>query len=84
MTNSNLATVNITYSGKNADLLQPVPFDGTDQDIKAWAKEAILSGSAPGIIVSSVDLADFMVERFSATDENPYNRIMIRAKTPFG
>ena len=79
------ARVNVTYSGENGDLPDPVLFDSTDGDVKGWLTEAITGGNIPGIPADAgVDLTDFVVERFEANDEVAYNRIMVRPKTPFG
>jgi len=78
------ARLNITVNGMNGDLLDPVMFDATDDDIKNWATEAVSNGDVPGIeAVPNVDFTDFVVDRFTANDEQP-NRIFIRPKTPFG
>ena len=77
------ARVNITWQGQNGELPDPVAFDATDGDVRQWASEAIRSG-IPGITAdASVNLQDFVVDRFAAKDDQP-NRIMIRPKTPFG
>ena len=34
------ARVNVTHGGKNGDLGEPVMFQSTDADIKAWVTEA--------------------------------------------
>jgi len=79
------ARVNVTWSGQNGDLGDPVLFDSTDADVKGWLTEAIAGGSIPGIDPDpNVDLGDFVIDRFAANDEVPYNRIMVRPKTPFG
>jgi hypothetical protein len=77
--------VNITYSGLNGDLPDPVSFDAVDSDVKQWVTEALRTGGIPGIpIQPAADLADFVIDRFSATNVSPFNRMMIRPKTPFG
>lgn len=83
--NDNVAKVNITISGNNGDLLEPVPFSATDAEIKSWVTEAVLNGSVPGIPATpNVDLSDFVVDRFSPTEARPYSLIILRPKTPFG
>ena len=78
------ARLNITWGGQNGDLDAPVRYDATDAEIKAWATEAIRGGT-PGITAApNVNLNDFVVERFAATADVPYNRIVVRPKTPFG
>ena len=79
-----MARVNVTYSGHNGDLPDPVPYDGTDADIKGWVTEAVRFGGVPGIPANpNANFQDFVVDRFPATAELP-NRISLRPKTPFG
>lgn len=78
------AILNITVNGQNGELPQPVFFDATDVDVKAWAAEAVRNGNVPGIDADpNVDFRDFVVDRFSAKDTLPA-RLVIRPKTPFG
>lgn len=78
------ARINITHGGHNGDLPDPVSYDATDADIKAWVTEAVRGGSVPGIPAApNANFADFVVDRFPATGDLP-NRISIRPKTPFG
>jgi len=82
---ANEARVNVTYAGGNGDLPDPVSFDAADGDVKGWIAEALRGGGVPGITVNgAVDLTDFVVDRFTATDVRPYNLIQLRPKTPFG
>ncbi|MEL6180390.1 MAG: hypothetical protein AAFS10_15635 [Myxococcota bacterium] len=79
------AHVNITFSGQNGDMQDPVPFDATDHQIKAWVLEAVKSGSVAGIAQHrTASLGDCVVDRFPATTQVPYNRIFVRPRTPFG
>ena len=79
------ARVNITYNGENGDLPDPVFYDSSDSDIKAWVTEAVKAGSVPGIPADEhADFNDFVVDRFTANAERDYNLIQIRPKTPFG
>jgi len=79
------ARVNVTWSGCNGDLPDPVQFDAGDADIRSWVTEALQGGSVPGIPASpQVDLTDHIVERFEATDSRPVKMIFIRPKTAFG
>lgn len=81
---ANQARVNITWKGNNADLPDPVPYDATEGDVKQWVTEAVRAG-IPGIPADpTADFRDFVVDRFAANDVTPYNRLMIRPKTPFG
>lgn len=78
------ARLNITFGGANGDLIDPVAYDLPDADIRRMATEAVQNGSIPGIAqAGNANFADFVVERFPATDELP-NRVMLRPKTPFG
>lgn len=79
------ARLNITWQGSNGDLPDPVTFDAADGDLFQWAAEAVRGGDVPGIPADpNVNLRDFVVRRFPATQDVPYNRIMIHPKTPFG
>jgi hypothetical protein len=79
------ARLNISYGGQNGDLPDPVSFDSTDGDVKAFAQEAVRNGSVPGINADpTASFEDFVVDRYTATEEVDYNRLMLRPKTPFG
>lgn len=81
----NQARINVTWRGMNGDLPDTVLFDATDADIKAWVTEAVRTGSIPGIAADpTIDLTDFVVDRFGPNETAPYNRIFVRSKTPFG
>lgn len=82
---ANQARVNVTWAGKNGDLPDPVSFDATDGDVKQWITEAVRNGNVPGIDGDpTADFKDFVVERYNATADVPYNRLFVRPKTPFG
>lgn len=79
------ARLNITWQGNNGDLPDPVSFDAADGDVFQWAAEAVRGGGVPGIPADpDVTFRDFVVRRFAATADVPYNRLMIHPKTPFG
>ncbi len=79
------ARVNVTYAGANGDLPDPMSYDASDADIKAMLTEALRTGGIPGITAqAAANLTDFVVDRFAATAEVPFNRLMVRPKTPFG
>lgn len=79
------ARVNVTFGGNNGDLPDPVAFDATDADIRQWVTEAVQTGGVPGIAANEgADFADFVVDRFAASEARPYNLIQVRPKTPFG
>jgi uncharacterized protein (DUF2236 family) len=79
------ARVNVTYMGSNGDLPDPVKYDATDAEILGWVTEAIRTGGVPGIPEdANANLTDFVVDRFGPSEPTPYNRLMVRPKTPFG
>jgi hypothetical protein len=79
------ARVNCTFHGGNGDLPDPVSFDATDADVKAWVTEALRTGGIPGIAADpEADLTDYVIDRFAATDVRPFALIQARPKTPFG
>lgn len=78
------AQLNITWQGQNGDLPDPVPYNATDEEIKAMAAEAIGTGYVPGIREGAANFNDFVVDRFNATEDRPFNRVVVRPKTPFG
>ena len=79
------ARINITFSGQNGDLRDPVLFQATDADIKAWVTEAVRTGGVPGIAAATdADFSDFVVDRFAATEVRSWNLLCLRPKTPFG
>ncbi|MEQ1501227.1 MAG: hypothetical protein ABMB14_03310 [Myxococcota bacterium] len=79
------ARLNVTWNGQNGDLPDAVSFRASDAEIKAWAVEALRNGDVPGIAADRrATLDGFVVDRFSATREIPYNRLFVRPKTPFG
>ena len=81
----NEARVNVTFSGSNGDLPDPVMFQATDGDIKAWVTEAVRNGGIPGIPAApNADFSDFVIDRFAATEARPYALLSVRPKTPFG
>lgn len=81
---NHMARLNITWSGQNADLTDPISADLDDAAVKAQAKEAVIAG-LPGIRAdTNVDFTDFVVDRFPADAENPTNRVMLRPKTAYG
>ena len=82
---NNEARVNVTYAGQNGDLPDTVWAQASDGDIRAWATEAVASGSILGIRATpSANFSGFVVDRFRATRDRPYNLIQLRPKTPFG
>jgi hypothetical protein len=79
------ARVHVTYNGEEGTLPDPVSFDATDGDVRAWVTEAVRTGGIPGIPADPhATFQDFVVERFTAKADRPYNKLQIRPKTPFG
>ena len=79
------ARVNVTYAALNGDLIDAMAFDATDADIKAMLTEALRGGSVRGIPAqANPDLTNYVIDRFPATGERPWNYIMCRPKTAFG
>ena len=78
-----MGRLNITFAGSNGDLGDFVAMDASDADIKAWATEAVRSGSVPGIAQAQADFTNFVVERFNAEGDLP-DRVFLRPKTAYG
>ena len=79
------ARLNVTWSGENGHLPDPVHVDTTDEELLTMVAEAIAGGDIPGIDAdANANLEGFVVNRYAATDEIPYARIFVRPKTPFG
>lgn len=78
------ARLNITINRQNGDYPDLVDYEATDGDLKQILTEGVRTGYIPGIDAdANVDLTDFVVDRFPATEELP-PRLMVRPKTPFG
>jgi len=78
------ASLNITYSGQNGDLADPVLFDLADDQVRAIATEAVRAGGVRGVDAHpTADFSDFVVDRVAAHDGLPH-RLLLRPKTPFG
>jgi len=79
------ARLGITWSGQYGELPDTVAYASADGDIFQFATEAVRGGDVPGIRADvGVNFRDFVVERFVATADRPYNLIQLRPKTPFG
>lgn len=80
-----MARLNITINGQQGDLPDLVSFDTTDVDLRRVATEAVRQGYVPGIDASeNVNFTDFVVDRFPARGDVPFNRLSLRPKVPFG
>src|SRR5688572_13566728 len=80
-----MAKLTITYGGQQGDLPELVAYDSTDADLKQVATESVRDGHIPGIDAApGVDFKDFVVDRFPARQDVPFNRLSLRPKTPFG
>ena len=78
------AVVTVAYDGKQGELVDPVNFEATSQDVIQMVTEALHTGSVRGIpAYPSADLTDYVVDRFAANEEYP-NRLTLRPKVPFG
>lgn len=78
------ALLNITFNRQNGFLPDPVPFDMSDDELKFAATEVVHAG-IPGIAAApEADFGDYVIDRFPATEDRPYNLLMMRPKTPFG
>jgi hypothetical protein len=81
----NEAVVNVTWAGNNGDLKDPVPFDATDAEIRNWVTESVQTGGVTNIPAdANANFMDFVVYRHKATEETPFNRLILHPKTPFG
>lgn len=81
----NMARLTITFGGQQGDLPEPVSYDSTDADLKQGAMEAVRAGDIPGIDADpDADFTDFVIDRFEARNDVPFNRLALRPKTPFG
>ncbi len=81
----NQARVNVTYAGENGDLPDTVSRDATDGDVLQIVVEAVRTGGVRGIKANAnVDFEGYVIERFKPDADYPYNRMMIRPKTPYG
>lgn len=81
----NEARLNITWGGQNGDLVDPIPFDASDADVRQFAMEAVRDGSVAGIVAEmNPDFSNFVVDRFPANENTPYPRVFLRPKTSFG
>lgn len=82
---ANEAIVNVTWAGNNGDLRDPVSFDSTDEQVRAWVTEAVRDGGVANIATDpNANFTDFVIDRYASSEETPYNRIFLRPKTPFG
>lgn len=79
------ARVNVTWSGNNGDMPEPVEFDASEANVRRWVTEAIQNGTIPGIPADpEVDLSNFVIERLAATEVRPFNQVLVRPKVSFG
>lgn len=79
------ARLNVTWDGQNGDLVDPVPVNASDTDIRDWAAEAVRTGSIPGIPADrNADFHDFVVDRHGPNEVRSWSAYFVRPKTPFG
>jgi hypothetical protein len=82
---ADMAKLTITFGGQQGDLPDLVAYDSTDGDLKQVASESVRTGYIPGIDGDQeADFTDFVVDRYPARDDIPFNRLALRPKTPFG
>ncbi len=79
-----MATINVTYNGRSADL--PIDIDPTasDTELKQIAAELIASGEVPQLPFYDFSvraLRNYVVDRFRS---GRGQRIYLRPKVPFG
>lgn len=80
-----MARLTITFNDMQGDLPDLVPFDATDEDLKQMAMECIRDGYVPGIDADpNANFANYIVDRFPAREDIPWNRLSMRPKTEFG
>lgn len=80
-----MARLSITVNGQQGDLGDLVSYDMTDGDLRHVATEAVRAGNVPGIdAVANINFTDFVVDRFPARQDVPFNRLSLRPKVPFG
>ena len=80
-----MAKLNITFNGENGDLPDLVSYDATDADIRQMATESVRYGYVPGIEANALaNFDNFVVERYPAKEDVPFNRIVLRPKSEFG
>lgn len=78
------ARLGITWNGQYGELPDPISYNASEADVRRYATEAV-QGGIPGITANAgANFNDFVVERFNATGDRPYNLIQVRPKTPFG
>ena len=76
---------NVTWSGQNGDLPDPIAYDLPDADVIRNLNEVLRAGGIPGITADpNANLTGFVVDRFEAKDDMPYRRMAVRPKTAFG
>lgn len=79
------AVVNVTFGGQNGELVDPVAYDSSDEQIKRFVAEVLATGEVRGITATAeANLNDFKVDRYPPTEARRHNLIMVRPKTPFG
>lgn len=80
-----MAKLTITFGGQQGDLPDLVAYDSNDADLKQVATESVRQGYVPGIDAApDADFRDFVIDRFPARQDVPFNRLSLRPKTPFG
>jgi len=81
-----MATLNVTYQGRSADLPQEVRFRTPLADLRRIAYEALQSGGSPALArrgtLPKNAFREFVVDRFE--NSGGPDRVYLRPKVPFG
>ena len=77
-----MAVLVVALDGELGESPDLVPYDAPEEDVRRWAKEAVLGG-LPGITPQVIDFASYTVRRLPAKDGLP-DRVMVRHKTEVG
>lgn len=77
-----MATLNITYNGRSADLPGEIEEFLTDDDIRALAVEVVRSGGLPGLHIDGLAAEAFSYFVVDRLDHG--RRVYLRPKVPFG
>lgn len=77
--------VTLTYGGFHGELLDPIPYQSSDEVVLNSIRESLIGGSIDGLAADpNPDLANYIVRWFPPNDRYAYSRCVVRPKTPFG
>lgn len=81
-----MATLNVTYQGRSADLSHEVRFRTSLVELRRIAYEALQSGGSPTLArrgtLPKGAFSNFVVDRFE--NSGGRDRVYLRPKVPFG